>query len=1168
MKKNVLKKLFCIVLSIAIFAVCIPFTAFATGSSEVNFVIFSDLHYYAKSSVVNPTEFEKFCKLNNSTTYLAPSILDVALATYKVQALRGELDFILLPGDLTRNAEVAAHQELAQKLRQFEIETGVPIYVINGNHDINNDRASSYDGENFVDAPSCTPEQFRQIYAEFGYNEALSTYKPTAGNYEGYLSYTADLPGNYRLIAIDSQMYSADNTDAGLDEQETAGQISATLEAWVLEECAKAKAEGKTIVGLIHHNVVPHFETEVDLFDNFVLRDWERLADNFADAGMNTFFTGHVHMNDVAEYVSDNGNKILDVTTASALNFPNQYRTVTMTTEGDTVTVDYESHDIDEMFPIVYNGVTQPRPIKNYTFGVNFGGSDIKSFVTNLLEFQLRYGFGKDVKDAGGLYNYLAQVLDLDALIADLLQNETLAGIGSAGVKALLFSLCHQLEQAYLSDPEKTIEILDPMLDKLLSIEVSDYPSTKFKSTLGFGSEGDKGTLGDLASTVLAYHYQNDEDYSDDKFMVSALERFNNGENAEAIVDTLFEVILDDLLQGEILKTIKIDPISFGIHSESGDLIKAVVDGINSIIGAEGFSGMGIGDVISIVLMTGLLGDDVKLSDVVFGALDEYLTQSQYDIIDSEFYRILKDFSYDVNPGLKMDYNGSVVVTGKFPVVKTQQNLRIPSNIALTFGEDTASTVNISYFTKYSITRTDIQIVPYSETPDFSNGSTVSANISKNCAAVTREYASIDLGFLGIMYHEININRHTISITGLEAGQKYCYRVGDASRGWWSPVGVIETADNSTAFNFLYVTDPQSVSEKQYAQNWGNVLDIADEKHDPNFIVSAGDMVDHGGDFRQWQRMFNSSTSSIMNNPIMMASGNHETKGDNAQVNNFYYTTLPSQDTTTGVYYSFDYNTAHIAVLNTNELNDDGSLSGAQLEWLKNDMGSSTKAWKFVVLHKAPYSNGSHIDDDDVVALREQLSVLMPELGVDLVFQGHDHVYMRTGVMKDNETVYADTQYLRYNGEYYLSKIEPDGTIYTINGTAGSKHYVPKAEDEYTQYFPKAEFVMEIDIPTYSHIQIDGGNLYFDSYSVDKNGKVTRIDQFAISKVVEIDGTVIDGTKGDNIVPESAVPGPLPGTSSTGFITTISTAFVALVVTGGIALALNMLKRRREEENE
>lgn len=68
-----------------------------------------------------------------------------------------------------------------------------------------------------------------------------------------------------------------------------------------------------------------------------------------------------------------------------------------------------------------------------------------------------------------------------------------------------------------------------------------------------------------------------------------------------------------------------------------------------------------------------------------------------------------------------------------------------------------------------------------------------------------------------------------------------------------------------------------------------------------------------------------------------------------------------------------------------------------------------------MALHKAPYSNGSHFDDDDVIQLRKELSTLMPELGIDVVLQGHDHVYLRTGVMNNNEVDPDENQdrYLR-----------------------------------------------------------------------------------------------------------------------------------------------------------
>ena len=1192
MKKNTLKKLFCVILAVAVFAVSIPFTAIAATTDDVNFIILSDLHYFAEDSqgttAQDKAEFNEMMLMNNATSGYAPEILDAALANVTAMALQGKIDFILVPGDLTRNAEKAAHKELVEKFKAFELATGIPVYVINGNHDINNNRAAIYDGENLLNVKKnpemrsqldTTPEEFEALYKDFGYSSEggyYSRYKEIAGNSEGSLSYATDLPNDYRLIAIDSQLYSADNTDAGLNEQETAGKMSDALLEWALDECEQAKKDGKTIIGFTHTNTVPHFDTEVDLFDNFVFRNWEKAADALADAGMHYTVSGHVHMQDVATYVSDNGEEITDITGASILSYPNLFRSVTMSTASNgNIDCTYETHDLDEYVPVFIDGVAQPQPFKYLTWGYNFGGENIKTFVTNVLKYQLTYGFGKDVKDAGGLYYYLEQTIGIKELIGGLVDNETvggiLGGLGEAAVRAILFSLCNQVDRAYLQDPDKTIAILDPMLDKLLSIEVSDYPSTAFKDTLGFGGTGEKGTLGELASSVLAYHYTNNEDPNNDKFLQSALDRFYNGENAEVIVDTLLDVVLNDLLQDTILKDIKIDPVSWGINSEMGDLVASLTSILDGILGTNGFPEIGVSDIISILLLSGLVGGD-KLSDVVYGLLDEYLTESQYDIIDGEFYRIMKDLTHDNDPAYMADFEGTVNYNGKVAVPLSQDNMRLPSHIAVTFGEDAATSRNISYFTKYSLTDTDIQIVPYSENPDFSKGTTVKANIDTNCEIdAEREYYAIDLGFIGIITHKMQVNRHTIEITGLEEGTKYCYRVGDAERGWWSDIGVIDTADNTNAFSFFHMTDPQSVTEKQYAENWAVALDTAFTKHsDADFILNTGDLVDNGNDFVEWKRMFNTAADTLMDTVMMAASGNHEERGDNAQVNNFVYSNLPEQDTTTGVYYSFDYNTAHVAVLNSNDLNDEGGLSDAQIQWLTEDMNASEKAWKFVALHKAPYSNGSHFDDEDVAAIRTQLATLMPELDIDVVFQGHDHVYMRTDVMNNNAVVETETQTLKYNGLEYVSKISPEGTIYSINGTAGSKHYEPKAEEETSGTFPAGETVVSINVPSYSYIQIDGGNLYFDSYAVNGDGSEERIDSFAISKVVTLeDGTIIDGTNG-NTTDESNKNDNVIGDITDTFrqnpvFSYVTVAGIALVLIAGVVVTTIIIKRRREE---
>lgn len=1186
-RKSSFKKLFCVILAFAVFAVSIPFTAIAANTDDVNFVILSDLHYFAEDSqgptAEDKAEFNEMMLMNNATSGIAPEILDAALANVTAMALQGKIDFLLVPGDLTKNAEKAAHQELVEKFTQFERLTGIPVYVINGNHDINNNRAAIYDGENILNVKKnpelrsqldTTPEEFETLYKDFGYSSEggyYSRYKQIAGNSEGSLSYAIDLPNDYRLIAIDSQLYSADNTDSGLNEQETAGHMSDALLEWALKECEQAEKDGKTIIGFTHTNTVPHFDTEVDLFDNFVFRDWEKAADALADAGMHYTVSGHVHMQDVATYVSDNGEEITDITGASILSYPNLFRSVTMSTasNGD-VECTYETHDIDEFVPVYIDGVAQPKPFKNITWAYNFGGDNIKNFVMNVLEYQLRYGFGKDVKDAGGLYNYVEQAIGVDTLIGDLVGSEIVGDISAGAIKLLLVALFNQVDNRYLSDPDKTLEILDPMLDKLLNIEVSDYPCTVFKDTLGFGSTGEKGTLGDLASSVLAYHYTNNEDPKNDKFLMNALERFDNNQNAEVILDTLLEVVLDDLLQGEILKSIKIDPISWGINGPASDLVQGLYELVSDIVGAGDWTGFGIGDIISVLLLSGVVGGDT-LSGVVYSVLDEYLTQSQYEVIDGEFYRILKDLTHDENPGYMADFDGTVNYNGKVAVPLSQDNLRLPSHIAVTFGEDSSSSVNISYFTKYSLTDTDIQLVPYSENPDFSKGTTVKGvKIETNCEIdADREYSAIDLSFIGIIKHKFTVNRHTAEITGLEAGQKYCYRIGDADRGWWSDVGVIDTADNSTSFSFLHVTDPQGVTEKQYKNNWAMALETAFDNHDINFLLATGDMVDNGNDFVEWKRMFNTASDSLMDTVLMTASGNHEERGDNAQVENFVYSSLPEQDTTTGVYYSFDYNTAHIAVLNTNNLTEEGALSDAQIEWLKADMSASKKPWKFIALHKAVYSNGSHFDDDDIIAIRAQLIPLMNELDIDLVFQGHDHVYMRTDVLKDNAVVQGETSTLNYNGLEYTSKISPDGTIYSINGTIGPKHYEPKPSEETSELIPDGETVLYLEVPSYSHIQIDGGNLYFDTYSVE-NGEETRVDQFAISKVITLsDGTVIDGTNGNATTPGSSensiIDSITSGDAETRSFILISVVAVTALVMGYFVITATIIKRRRED---
>jgi predicted phosphodiesterase len=65
----------------------------------------------------------------------------------------------------------------------------------------------------------------------------------------------------------------------------------------------------------------------------------------------------------------------------------------------------------------------------------------------------------------------------------------------------------------------------------------------------------------------------------------------------------------------------------------------------------------------------------------------------------------------------------------------------------------------------------------------------------------------------------------------------------------------------------------------------------------------------------------------------------------------------------------------------------------AQIAWLEKELKASQDDWKLVVLHHPLYSSGRRHGSN--LKLRETLEPLLVELGVSVVFAGHDHIYER-----------------------------------------------------------------------------------------------------------------------------------------------------------------------------
>lgn len=204
-------------------------------NSNLKIAVLSDTHYFSPSMISHCPDFEKDKNSDRKLLEESSSILDSTLQSIK----EDKPDVLIVSGDLTKDGEKKCHEEFAAKLENLKKELNgegvdIKIYVINGNHDINNSDAKDFSSGKAVDAERTSPEDFKNIY-KVSYDEADDVFTPSNG-VQGGLSYSATPKEGFTVIAIDSGKYSSDATDSGLDEHETSGSISEELQDWVVSK--------------------------------------------------------------------------------------------------------------------------------------------------------------------------------------------------------------------------------------------------------------------------------------------------------------------------------------------------------------------------------------------------------------------------------------------------------------------------------------------------------------------------------------------------------------------------------------------------------------------------------------------------------------------------------------------------------------------------------------------------------------------------------------------------------------------------------------------------------------------------------------------------------------------------------------------------------------------
>jgi len=241
------------------------------------FAIISDLHIALPQTIWDhPRRFH----LVELSIPALESILD--------HLIQLDLDFLLLPGDLTQHGEQANHRWLVNRLAELPF----PTYVVPGNHDV-----IQLEGDDRVIGLA----DFPHYYQKFGYCDSSQLY------------YTCEVLSGVRLIGLNSNQFTL--------EGEQLGCLDAPQLDWLRQVLADHPND--LMLVMVHHNLLEHMPGQADseLGRRYLLDNRVELLETLQAAGVQLVFTGHLHMQDIAQ----SGN-LYDITTGSIVTYPHPYR--------------------------------------------------------------------------------------------------------------------------------------------------------------------------------------------------------------------------------------------------------------------------------------------------------------------------------------------------------------------------------------------------------------------------------------------------------------------------------------------------------------------------------------------------------------------------------------------------------------------------------------------------------------------------------------------------------------------------------------------------------------------------------------------------------------------------------------------------------------------------
>jgi acid phosphatase type 7 len=295
---------------------------------------------------------------------------------------------------------------------------------------------------------------------------------------------------------------------------------------------------------------------------------------------------------------------------------------------------------------------------------------------------------------------------------------------------------------------------------------------------------------------------------------------------------------------------------------------------------------------------------------------------------------------------------------------------------------------------------------------------------------------------------ETDGQRQSTRITGLQAGREYPYTIKAGAR----PLAqgkLITNKPAGAAFSFVVFGDSGNASQDQYR------LAVQMVRVAPDFILHTGDLVYNRGARHDFDaKFFRPYAPLLARVPFWPCLGNHDVSAPDCGAP--YRSVFALPDNGPGALvpkhnYWFDYASARIAVIDSNL--PETALHDMVAPWLREVMHAAGDKWKFVAFHHPPYTGGKYAPN---LGIQRTLAPVFDEERVDVVFNGHDHMYQRTLPLRAGQVV-APGQ----------------GVVYIVTAAGGAELYEPKPADQRPPYITFLDHLHH----SFTAVKLDGQEL-------------------------------------------------------------------------------------------